>query len=180
MEKSEILRLIDKAIEARETAYAKYSGFKVGAVVVGDNGKEYVGSNIENQSYGLSICAERNAITTAVTDGMKKIKVVVIMADQENPVPPCGSCRQVMSEFADKDTQIIMSNLKKDYKIAVDWYCKAAGDGNGDAMFNLGLMCKKGRGITKDYKQAIQWWRKAAKLEQKNAQKELTKLGEKW
>lgn len=117
MEEREILLLIDEAIEAREKAYAPYSNFKVGAVVVDENGNHYSGANVENASYGLSNCGERSAIFAAVSRGMKKIKIVCVVADTSGPVSPCGACRQVIKEFADKDTIIILGNLKKDYKI---------------------------------------------------------------
>ncbi|MBC2855953.1 MAG: cytidine deaminase [Cetobacterium sp.] len=113
----EILELLDESIKARENAYVKYSGFKVGAVVVDENGKHYAGANVENASYGLSNCAERSAIFSAVSQGMKKIKIIVIVADTTGPVSPCGACRQVISEFADNETVIILGNLKKDYLI---------------------------------------------------------------
>lgn len=117
MKKEEILNLIDEALEIREKAYAKYSNFKVGAILITDEGKKYKGVNVENKSYGLTMCAERNAIFSAVTNGMKKIKVMVLVGDTEKPITPCGACRQVMAEFSDEDTKIIMSNLKKEYEI---------------------------------------------------------------
>lgn len=117
MKKEEILSLIDEALEIREKAYAEYSNFKVGAILITDEDKKYKGVNVENKSYGLTMCAERNAIFSAVTDGMKKIKLMVLVGDTEQPITPCGACRQVMAEFADKNTKIIMSNLKKEYEI---------------------------------------------------------------
>lgn len=114
----EILELVDEALEARESAYAKYSGFKVGAVVVDEKGNHYKGANVENASYGLSNCGERSAIFAAVSNGMKKIAVIAVVADTTLPVSPCGACRQVISEFADENTVIILGNLKRDYKIA--------------------------------------------------------------
>ncbi len=117
MDKNEILDLIDKAIKAREMAYTPYSNFKVGAVVEDNNGKYHLGCNVENGSYGLTNCAERTAIFKAVSEGMKEIKVIAVVADTSGPVSPCGACRQVMSEFATKETVIILANLKKDYKV---------------------------------------------------------------
>lgn len=113
----EIYSLIDEAIEAREKAYTPYSKFKVGAVVVDENGEHTKGANIENASYGLSNCAERSAIFAAASQGMRKIKIICVVADTTGPVSPCGACRQVIKEFADNDTVIIIANLKKDYKI---------------------------------------------------------------
>lgn len=117
IEEREIFDLIDEAIEARENAYTKYSGFKVGAVVVDESGNHHMGANVENASYGLSNCGERTAIFTGVTKGMKKIEKICIVADTSGPVSPCGACRQVIKEFATDDTIIILANLKKDYKI---------------------------------------------------------------
>lgn len=112
-----ILEYVDKAIAARENAYAPYSKFKVGAVVVDENGNEIAGANIENGSYGLSNCAERSAIFAAASKGMRKIKLIAVVADTTEPVSPCGACRQVIKEFADDDTIIILGNLKRDYKL---------------------------------------------------------------
>ncbi|MGL5209178.1 cytidine deaminase [Cetobacterium sp.] len=112
-----ILEYVDKAIIARENAYAPYSKFKVGAVLVDENGNETSGANIENGSYGLSNCAERSAIFAAASKGMRKIKLIAVVADTTGPVSPCGACRQVIKEFADDDTIIILGNLKRDYKL---------------------------------------------------------------
>lgn len=112
-----ILEYVDKAIVARENAYAPYSKFKVGAVLVDENGNETLGANIENGSYGLSNCAERSAIFAAASKGMRKIKLIAVVADTTGPVSPCGACRQVIKEFADDDTIIILGNLKRDYKL---------------------------------------------------------------
>lgn len=115
--RDEILKYIDMAIEVRENAYAPYSTFKVGAVVLGDNGDVVRGANVENAAYGLANCAERSAIFAALSQGVKKIKLIAVVADTTGPVSPCGSCRQVIKEFADEDITIILSNLNKDYKI---------------------------------------------------------------
>ena len=112
-----VLEYVDKAIMARENAYAPYSKFKVGAVLVDENGNETSGANIENASYGLSNCAERSAIFAAASKGMRKIKLIAVVADTTGPVSPCGACRQVIKEFADDDTIIILGNLKRDYKL---------------------------------------------------------------
>jgi len=117
MTEKEIRDLIDLAIKARENAYVKYSGFKVGAAVISDSGNTTVGCNVENGSYGLTMCAERNAIFNGVTEGLKEIKVIAVVGDTSGPISPCGACRQVMSEFATEETRIIMANLKGDYKV---------------------------------------------------------------
>ncbi|MGL4977316.1 MAG: cytidine deaminase [Cetobacterium sp.] len=112
-----ILEYLDKAISVREKAYAPYSKFLVGAVLVDENGEETTGANIENASYGLSNCAERSAIFAAASKGMRKIKLLAVVADTTGPVSPCGACRQVIKEFASEDIIIILGNTKKDYKI---------------------------------------------------------------
>ena len=101
-------KLISKAKEAAPKAYAPYSNFHVGAAVLSDDGAIYTGANVENRSYGLTICAERNAIAHAVAMGMKAIKAVAIYSpDSEDPLPPCGACRQVITEFAASDAVVI-------------------------------------------------------------------------
>ena len=112
-----IKALIDQAIAAREQAYAPYSKFKVGAVVVDEQGRHFSGCNVENASYGLCNCAERTAIFSAISQGMKQIKRMVVVADTSGPVSPCGACRQVINEFANADTEIVLSNLKHDIKV---------------------------------------------------------------
>lgn len=101
------------AIESLKKAYAPYSGFKVGAVVVTSNGKVFTGCNIENSSYGLTICAERVAIFSAVAAGESQIEKLVVVANTPEPVSPCGACRQVMSEFG--DFEVILANLAGKY-----------------------------------------------------------------
>lgn len=105
--------LIKMAIESLKKAYAPYSGFKVGAVVVTSNGKIFTGCNIENSSYGLTICAERVAIFSAIAAGERQIEKLVVVADTPEPVSPCGACRQVMSEFG--DFEVILANLVGKY-----------------------------------------------------------------
>ena len=104
-------RLINKAKEAREQAYAPYSNFMVGAVVVGESGKIYTGCNIENSSFGLTICAERVALFKALSEGERKVQMLVLVTDTKTPVQPCGACRQVLSEF-NPEMLIVSNNLK--------------------------------------------------------------------
>lgn len=99
----DITELYALAKKVRENAYAPYSGFKVGAALFSESGKIYVGCNVENSSYGLTICAERAAIYNAISKGERAFKAIVICADETNPVPPCGACLQVMAEFGDFD-----------------------------------------------------------------------------
>jgi cytidine deaminase len=104
-------KLIEAAKKAREHAYAPYSHFSVGAAALTDSQKIYYGCNIENASFGLTNCAERTAIFKAISEGEQKIIALAIIADTENPVFPCGACRQVMSEFCSADSTIYLANL---------------------------------------------------------------------
>lgn len=99
-------------------AYVPYSKFPVAALLIDNNGKKHKGVNVENASFGLTLCAERNAITTAVTQGMKKIRLLIVTGNTLEPISPCGACRQVIREFSDKDTVIILANRDGKYKIA--------------------------------------------------------------
>jgi cytidine deaminase len=91
-------RLVSLARRARENAYAPYSGYLVGAAVLAEDGRTFVGCNVENSSYGLTICAERNAVAAAVAAGARPTAVAVVAADRD--VVPCGACCQVLAEFA--------------------------------------------------------------------------------
>ena len=106
--------LLNAALSARERAYAPYSKFLVGAAVLAKSGKIYTGCNIENASYGLTVCAERNALFSAVGAGEREFIVLCVVGDTEAPISPCGACRQVMAEF--KVPCIILANLKGDVK----------------------------------------------------------------
>jgi cytidine deaminase len=87
------------AVEAARRAYAPYSRFAVGAAVLSADGRIHTGANVENASFGLSICAERNAIFRAVADGARTIGAIVVYTPTADPTPPCGACRQVLAEF---------------------------------------------------------------------------------
>ena len=87
------------ATAARDRAYCPYSGFAVGAALEADDGRIFTGCNVENASYGLSICAERNAIFKMVSAGHRKLRMMVIYTPTMNPTAPCGACRQVIYEF---------------------------------------------------------------------------------
>lgn len=102
------------ALDALENAYAPYSKFRVGAAVLSAaSGKLYRGCNMENASYGATICAERNAITTAIAEeGVIGIDMVVVASESDHPAEPCAVCLQVMSEFIRPETPIIMINTK--------------------------------------------------------------------
>lgn len=103
--------LIDLARQAREKAYAPYSRFKVGAALVTEGGEVFTGCNVENASYGLTLCAERTAVFKMASEGHLQVKAVAVVADTEGPVSPCGACRQVMAEFAGDDVKVILTNL---------------------------------------------------------------------
>ena len=108
------------AEEAMENAYSPYSKFKVGAALVADDGSVYTGCNIENSSFGATICAERTAIVKAVSEGKRKFEKIAIVSSSGDTTYPCGICRQVMSEFMtdadvvfkDKDGNIIVEKVK--------------------------------------------------------------------
>ncbi len=104
--------LIELARQVRELAYAPYSKFKVGAVVECRDGRIFTGCNVENSSYGLTMCAERNALAKAVSEGGREFIRMAVIADAHAPVPPCGACRQVISELCGKQTEIVMVNLR--------------------------------------------------------------------
>ncbi|EDS76541.1 cytidine deaminase [Clostridium massiliodielmoense] len=109
--------LIKTALKYRESAYSPYSNFKVGAAVIMDDGKIYGGCNIENASYGATNCAERTAIFSAVAQGNKKLKAIALVGDLSTYTTPCGICRQVISEFSDENTEIILIKNENDYKV---------------------------------------------------------------
>ena len=99
------------ARKVRERAYAPYSNFQVGAALESTSGKVFTGCNVENISYGLTICAERNAVFAAIAVGVRSFRRIVVVADSKQPVTPCGACRQVLSEFSE-DMEIISINLQ--------------------------------------------------------------------
>lgn len=93
--------LIETALAVRQMAHAPYSNFHVGAALLDERGVVYSGCNVENASYGLSVCAERHAVAAAVAHGSKKFLALVVVTDISPPGSPCGACRQVLSEFGD-------------------------------------------------------------------------------
>lgn len=99
------------ARKVRLKAHAPYSHFQVGAALESDKGKVFSGCNIENISYGLTICAERNAVFAAIAGGARSFRRIVIVADSKEPVTPCGACRQVLSEFSE-NMEVISVNLE--------------------------------------------------------------------
>ena len=113
--------LVEAAIKATKFAYVPYSNFKVGAAILADNGKIYTGCNIENASYSPTNCAERTAIFKAVSEGVTKFKKIAVVGgpngNLENYCPPCGVCRQVISEFADEEFELILGTSKNKYEV---------------------------------------------------------------
>lgn len=105
------MELLELAKTARKNSYSPYSKFRVGAAVYSESGGMYSGTNVENSSYGLTVCAERIAVFKAVSEGYTDIKKIAVIAESEEAVSPCGACRQVIFEFGD-DVEVIMSNLK--------------------------------------------------------------------
>lgn len=108
-------QLVNKALEARQRAYAPYSKFRVGAAVLTQSGRIITGCNIENASYGLSVCAERVAIFRAVSEG-EKIKTLAVSSTGDGITLPCGACRQVIQELC-PDASLLLTDSKRNFKI---------------------------------------------------------------
>jgi cytidine deaminase len=102
--------LVAAARAARERAYAPYSRFLVGAAVETDGGEVFSAPNIENASYPMSVCAERNAVAVAVAAGHRRIRTVAVVGSGETPTPPCGGCRQVLHEFGGPGLEVIVAS----------------------------------------------------------------------
>jgi cytidine deaminase len=102
--------LISAALQARENAHAPFSKFKVGAAVEDDTGRIHAGCNIENATYGLTVCAERIAVFKAISEGVRAFKRIAVVADTDVLTPPCGACRQILWEFCG-DVEIVLANL---------------------------------------------------------------------
>ena len=104
--------LVEAARRARDRAIAPYSGFRVGAALQTADGRIVEGCNIENASYGLTVCAERVALLKALSDGDRRFTRIAVVADTEAPTPPCGSCRQMLWEYCG-DIPVVMANLDR-------------------------------------------------------------------
>ena len=100
--------MLEKAKEVSKNAYARYSNFNVGACILASSGKYYVGCNMENASYGMALCAERNAISTAIANGERQIDVVAIYSPNMDDCTPCGACRQVIWEFSNRENPCVV------------------------------------------------------------------------
>ena len=110
--------LVENAVNGMNRAYTPYSNFKVGASLLLKNGSYVIGCNVENASYGLTNCAERTALFKLVSEGYSKDDVIAmaIVGNTDGPISPCGACRQVMAELLDRNTPVILANLKGDTK----------------------------------------------------------------
>ncbi|MGL4525067.1 MAG: cytidine deaminase [Spirochaetia bacterium] len=110
-------KLQQAAIEIAQKAYSPYSGFQVGAAILCDNGQIVVGVNVENPSFGATICAEQNAVTTAISLGIRQFTAIAIYSphQKESFLTPCGICRQVLSEFMLPDTPIYMADAQGNF-----------------------------------------------------------------
>ena len=104
-------KLLEAALAARDNAYAPFSKFKVGAAIEDETGRIFTGCNIENATYGLTICAERVAVFKAISEGARKFKRIAVAADTEALTPPCGACRQILWEFCG-DVELALVNLQ--------------------------------------------------------------------
>ena len=110
--------LVQQAINAKQKAMPTYSNFHVGAALLAKSGKLYIGANIENSSYGLTICAERTAVFNAILEGEREFEAIAIAGDSEEHLSPCGACRQVLMELCGKDLNVYMVNSKGEYKLS--------------------------------------------------------------
>jgi cytidine deaminase len=101
--------LVETALQVRENAHAPFSKFKVGAALEDDTGRVHAGCNVENATYGLTVCAERVAVWKAISEGARKFRRIAVAADTDALTPPCGACRQILWEFCG-DIEIILAN----------------------------------------------------------------------
>lgn len=121
IDKLQEIQLIEAAIKVRKNAYAPYSGYLVGAAVLSATGKVFIGCNVENASYGATICAERNAITQMVSAGEKQLLAIAIAGGKQDNdcldyAYPCGMCRQVINEFASEGCVVLVAKSVEDYQ----------------------------------------------------------------
>ena len=104
-------KLVEAAIAARNNAHAPFSNFKVGAALEDESGRVFTGCNVENATYGLTLCAERVAVFKAISEGARKFRCIVVAADTDQLTPPCGACRQILWEFLG-DAEVTLVNLQ--------------------------------------------------------------------
>ena len=106
--------LLEVARSARDNAYCRYSGFAVGAAIQTASGRIFGGCNVENRTYGLTVCAERVAVASAVAAGEREIVAVAVITDTDPPSTPCGPCREFLSEFGSPDLPVLLANTNGD------------------------------------------------------------------
>jgi cytidine deaminase len=114
-------RLIEAATASRANSVSHRSGFAVGAAIEAADGTIYGGCNVENSTYGLTVCAERVAIWKALSEGVRKFRAVAVVTGADSPTPPCGACRQILWEFAG-DVPVVsatMNGMRKMYRVSV-------------------------------------------------------------
>jgi cytidine deaminase len=109
----ELGELVKQASEVQKNAYAPYSRFLVGAAVRGSSGRIYLGCNVENASYGATLCAERSAIAALIAAGDQKFDAIAVYTESDEPAMPCGLCRQVLSEFADNAVVVVANGATR-------------------------------------------------------------------
>ena len=108
--------LIQKAAEAKHTSHSPYSNFRVGSAIITEDDKVYLGCNVENSTYGLTMCAERTAIFKAISEGERKFRAIAIASDSPDFITPCGACRQIIFDHCG-EIDIICTNSKEEYKV---------------------------------------------------------------
>ncbi|MEM0002345.1 MAG: cytidine deaminase [Desulfurococcaceae archaeon] len=115
--KDQLWRLVQEAEKIIQNSYAPYSNIHVASAILSESGRVYLGVNVENSSYGLTICAERSAVSAMVTHGDRKPLAVAVVTDLADPIPPCGACRQVLAEFNPDAVLILYSTKSRKYTI---------------------------------------------------------------
>ncbi len=112
--------LVEHAVRVRENAHSPYSKIRVGAALRSKDGRIFTGCNVENASYGLTLCAERSAVVKAVSEGVREFTAIAITTNRENALMPCGACRQVLFEFAPKLRVLVVGTSGKRREISLD------------------------------------------------------------
>lgn len=116
MNQKQVDELVMAAVAVREKAHAPYSAYRVGAAVLTSDGRIFVGCNVENSSYGLSVCAERHALAAAVAAGCRDLVGIAVVTGSSPPAAPCGACRQVLAEFG--NLEVVQANLEGERRVS--------------------------------------------------------------